>query len=173
MITASYCQQILDGVTSRLRGRLPREEHTVPWVLLAGQLLQAEGHDAILCAGSAFWPTGTNWFGYRWNPQSRWNTVWQSIGLPPEFHAWIEIRQNTPLVLDVTTGSWPHRAEQRGIIWTGEKPPDVFCSTAVTARNYTAYRDATIAAMKLAKRLGKLYPKLLGDAVAEQFARHV
>lgn len=94
------------------------------------------GRPCQVQAGSCSWPrirpdqddghpaTMTH-FSYVWEGMTMTNALLLAGGLLPELHFWAAVLgAGGPELLDVTTGTFPARAEQAGHDWPGDPPPD-------------------------------------------------
>lgn len=174
MTSGEYRQHIYDSVTVALGSQYPRDDTGLPWALKACQLLKADGHDAILLAGSAHWNYNKRtprWFGYRWNPNDPWNQHWATLKLPPEMHVWAGIVSQPCEFLDLTAGTWPLRMSQRGLKWTADKPPEFMWCAEDSAPNYKVEMAAIETALRLAKKLARIDTANFSAVVKQQISR--
>ena len=121
-------------------------------------VLRHNGIKAVLQAGSMQWPivkpedddgVSNTHFAYMWEPDHPLSILATKFGALPEIHVWVGLPE-TQEVVDFSTRYFKEAAEERGLKWRTEDPPQyLWAHELPNWVRYVPNRDATIFAMKL------------------------
>lgn len=139
MISKAKKSRIMAQIRSEMQlyyEHMPQEDrgpigsYCMFWADLTVRVLKAHNYDAIIQAGTAYWPCGpveadggqdTYGFEFEWN-KTTYNKIIQ--GGFPEIHVWAAIVSTPPSIIDPVSFNFKLHCLRNGRKWNAPDPPD-------------------------------------------------